>query len=203
MISVGIVAQGGAKVPDAPTSFTATPSITSVSLSWAAPSNNGGLAVTSYTLKRGATTIYTGSGTSFNDTGLTASTGYSYTVLATNSLGDGPTAAVSTTTLAKITTRIDYVSGSTSYSANWPDTVGPVVLKLVNVSTGIGIPDKLINGYTTNGSGNATVYYVTPQPTTPSRYEVFTLNAGLHNASDTTLASSANFDVTLAVSDPA
>jgi len=202
MIPAGVIAQGGATVPNAPASFTATPSITSVSLSWVAPFN-GGLPITSYTLKRGVTTIYTGSSTSFNDTGLTASTGYSYTVLATNSLGNGPTAAVSTTTLAKITTRIDYVSGETSYSGNWYFEAGPVVLKLVNVSTGAGIPGKLIYGYTTNASGNATVYYGSPQPTTPQRYEVFTFNAGVHNGSDTTLASSANFDVTLAVNDPA
>jgi hypothetical protein len=115
MILAGVVAGSGivaVVAPSAPTSFSATPSTTSVSLSWSAPSNNGGGAITSYTLKRGATTIYTGAGTSFSDTGLSAGTGYSYTVLATNSAGDGPTAAVSTTTLATVP------SAPTSFSAS-------------------------------------------------------------------------------------
>jgi len=91
-------------VPTAPTSFTATAVSggTSVNLSWAAPASNGGATITSYTLKRGATTIYTGSGTSYTNTGLTPVTAYSYTVLATNSIGDGPTASTSVTTSAGV-----------------------------------------------------------------------------------------------------
>ena len=93
----------GATIPGAPTSFTATAaSSSSINLSWAAPANNGGAAITSYTLKRGATTIYTGAGTSVTDTGLSPATGYSYTVLATNSVGDGPTASASATTSAGV-----------------------------------------------------------------------------------------------------
>lgn len=108
MILVGVVAGSGGGItvttPSAPTSFTATAVSggTSVNLSWAAPSNNGGGAITSYTLKRGATTIYTGSGTSFTNTGLTPVTAYSYTVLATNSAGNGPTASASATTSAGV-----------------------------------------------------------------------------------------------------
>jgi len=90
-------------VPTAPTSFTATAaSSTSINLSWAAPSSNGGGAITGYTLKNGATTVYTGTGTSITQTGLTPATAYSYTVLATNSVGDGPTASASATTSAGV-----------------------------------------------------------------------------------------------------
>jgi len=90
-------------VPTAPQSFTATAaSSTQINLSWSAPSSDGGAAITSYTLKRGATTIYTGSNTSFNNTGLSPGTAYSYTVLATNSVGDGPTASASATTSAAV-----------------------------------------------------------------------------------------------------
>jgi len=89
--------------PTAPQSFTATAaSSTQINLSWALPSSIGGGNITSYTLKRGATTIYTGPNTSFNDTGLSFATNYSYTVLATNSIGNGPTASVSRTTLANV-----------------------------------------------------------------------------------------------------
>jgi len=91
-------------VPTAPQSFTATAVSggTSVNLSWAAPSSNGGAAITGYTLKNGATTVYTGTGTSITQTGLTPATAYSYTVLATNSVGDGPTASASATTSAGV-----------------------------------------------------------------------------------------------------
>jgi hypothetical protein len=105
MIPVGVVAGSivSAVAPGAPTSFSATAaSGSSINLSWAAPSSNGGAAISSYTLKRGATTIYTGSGTSFTDTGLAAQTGYSYTVLATNIIGNGPTESASATTPAGV-----------------------------------------------------------------------------------------------------
>jgi len=113
MILVGVIAGSiSAVAPSAPTSFTATAaSSTQINLSWAAPATNGGAAVTSYTLKRGATTIYTGAGTSFSDTGLSPATGYSYTVLATNSIGNGPTASASATTPATVPT------APTSFSA--------------------------------------------------------------------------------------
>jgi len=104
MIPAGVIAQGGAVVPTAPTSFTATPSTNSVSLSWTAPSFNGGTPITSYTITRGGVflTNTAGNVTSFNDTGLSFATAYSYTVLATNVVGSSSTASVSTTTLAGV-----------------------------------------------------------------------------------------------------
>jgi len=125
MINVGVVAGSiaSAVAPSAPQSFTATAVSggTSVNLSWAAPATNGGAAITSYTLKRGATTIYTGAGTSFTDTGLTPQTAYSYTVLATNSVGNGPTASASATTSAGVPsapslTGYLYSQGDSEYS---------------------------------------------------------------------------------------
>ena len=98
MIPVGVIAQGIVRVPNAPTSFFAIPSTSSVMLGWTAPSFNGGLPVTSYTLKRGATTIYTGADTVFNDIGLIPYTEYYYTVVATNAIGNSATAFVSTNT---------------------------------------------------------------------------------------------------------
>jgi len=100
MIPVGVIAQGGPKVPNAPTSFSATPSSNSVVLSWAAPVFNGGSPVTSYTLKVDATTLYTGPNTFFNHTGLSPYSEYFYTVLATNLVGNSATTSVSTTTTA-------------------------------------------------------------------------------------------------------
>lgn len=103
MIPVGVIAQGGATVPNAPTSFTATAVAggRSVSLSWVAPSFNGGLPITSYTISRGGTAIHTtanGSTTSYTNTGLTPQTAYSYTVVANNLLGSSVTASANATT---------------------------------------------------------------------------------------------------------
>jgi chitodextrinase len=112
---LGTTASGVANetIPTAPQSFTSTAiSSTQINLSWAAPASNGGATITSYTLRRSGTVIYTGPATSFSNTGLSPATGYSYTVLATNSVGDGPTAFTSRTTLATVPT------APTSFSAS-------------------------------------------------------------------------------------
>jgi hypothetical protein len=81
--------------PGTPT-LTATPGNAQVALSWTAPAN-GGVAISGYTLKRGTTTIYTGTNTSFTDTSLTNGTAYSYTVFATNGVGNSSTGSASAT----------------------------------------------------------------------------------------------------------
>ncbi|MGX7826618.1 cellulase family glycosylhydrolase [Actinokineospora sp. 24-640] len=72
----------------------------SVALSWAASTDN--VAVTGYDVYRGATKVATATGTSHTDTGLTASTTYSYTVRARDAAGNTSAAstAVSATTTA-------------------------------------------------------------------------------------------------------
>jgi hypothetical protein len=170
MIPIGIIAQGGATVPGAPTSFSATPSSNSVSLSWAAPTFNGGLPITSYLLKRGATTIYSGSGTSYNDTGLSPVTGYSYTVLATNSLGDGSTASVSTTTLAGVPSAVTISSTSSTYNSvtlNWtaPSNNGAAITgysyqqSTDNVNWGTATSAGTGTAVTLTGRSPAVTYY--------------------------------------------
>ncbi|HEY9522611.1 MAG TPA: malectin domain-containing carbohydrate-binding protein, partial [Thermopolyspora sp.] len=58
----------------------------SVSLAWTAATDNVG--VTGYDVYRGSTKITTVTGTSYTDTGLTASTGYTYTVRARDAAGN-------------------------------------------------------------------------------------------------------------------
>lgn len=89
-------------VPDVPTSFTATPDVTTVALSWVAPTDTGGPALTGYTVKRDGTTVYTGTSTSFTDTGLTPATAYSYEVTANNAIGSSSPATTSTTTIGGV-----------------------------------------------------------------------------------------------------
>lgn len=99
-------ARTSATVPGAPTGLTATPDVTSVALSWTAPTDTGGIGLdlaTDYEVKRGATTLgYSGSATSFTDTGVSPATAYTYTVAAVNSIGTGATDSVSTTTIGGI-----------------------------------------------------------------------------------------------------
>jgi YHYH protein/Fibronectin type III domain len=87
-------------VPGAPTIGTATPGNASASIGFAAPSSNGGAAITGYTATCTGGGSVTGTGTASPITvaGLTNGTAYSCTVTATNSAGTGPaSAAVSVT----------------------------------------------------------------------------------------------------------
>lgn len=78
----------------APTNLVATPGTGQVSLTWTAPSDNGGSSITGYKLYRnttaGATTLVQtlGNVNSYTDTGLIAGTTYYFRVKAMNSTGD-------------------------------------------------------------------------------------------------------------------
>ena len=94
------VIPAGCSAPNTPGSFSANPvSSSEIDLSWSAstgPSCGGAI---TYTVTRNGTQIATGvSGTSFKDTGLTASTTYTYTVVAVNSAGSSAAASTSATT---------------------------------------------------------------------------------------------------------
>ena len=90
---------GDTQAPTVPTGLTVTGKTSgSVSLSWTASTDN--TAVTAYTVFRGSTQVGTATATSFTDTGLTASTAYSYTVRARDAAGNvsAASAAVAATT---------------------------------------------------------------------------------------------------------
>ena len=73
--------------PTAPTALVATSTAaTQVTLSWGASTDNVG--VTAYDVYRGATLVGSTASTSYTDTGLTASTAYSYTVKARDAAGN-------------------------------------------------------------------------------------------------------------------
>ncbi len=93
-----------ASTPGTPTSFTATTaSPTQINLSWNAPSNNGGSAITGYKIevKSGSgsyTTLISNTqstSTWFSHTGLTTGTTYYYLVSAINAIGTGPSTEAS------------------------------------------------------------------------------------------------------------
>jgi uncharacterized protein (TIGR02145 family) len=89
-----------ATVPSAPTSVVATARNTSASVSFVAPTNNGGSWITGYTVTSNPGNISVSRTTSpINVTGLTNGTSYTFTVVATNSVGNS---AASTTSSAVI-----------------------------------------------------------------------------------------------------
>jgi uncharacterized repeat protein (TIGR02543 family) len=77
--------------PDAPTGVTATPiDSTSATISWAAPANNGGTAITKYVATAGAgKSCESLSATTCVIDGLVTGTPYTFTVTASNLIGDG------------------------------------------------------------------------------------------------------------------
>jgi hypothetical protein len=88
-------------VPGAPLSVSAVPSETTAAVTWAAPTANGGPAVTAYTVTAtpgGATCTATPPTTTCTVSGLTAGTAYAFAVTATNSVGTGPSATTTATT---------------------------------------------------------------------------------------------------------
>jgi chitodextrinase len=86
--------------PSMPGNLAATPSTNAISLTWSASTDNIG--VTGYVVRRGGTPVATRTVTNYLDTGLVASTSYSYTVSAVDAAGnESPeTAPVAQTTLA-------------------------------------------------------------------------------------------------------
>ncbi len=111
--------------PQAPTAVTATGGQnTQSTVSWTAPSWNGGSAVTSYTATSspGGLTCTTAS-TSCTVTGLTNGTAYTFTVTATNAVGTGPassaSAAVTPYTVPGAPTGVTAATGDTTSAVSW------------------------------------------------------------------------------------
>lgn len=94
---------------------------TSLTLSWTASTDNVGVA--GYHVFRGGTQVATVTGTSFNDTGLTAGTAYSYTVNAYDAAGNtsAQSSALSVTTSAASGPGTRVIGGVTKNNVFWDD----------------------------------------------------------------------------------
>ena len=119
--------------PSTPTLSASGTTQTSTNLSWTASTDNVG--VTGYNVYQGATLLTTVTGTTYNVTGLTASTAYSFTVRARDAAGNlsASSNTVNVTTLANTT-----VTYCTSQGNNTADErIGRVQFGTINnTSTG-------------------------------------------------------------------
>jgi hypothetical protein len=144
----------GLKVPDAPTIGTASvASGTSVSLTFTAPANVGGGAITGYTAISSPGGI-TGTGTSSPITisGLTTGTAYTFTVVATNAYGTGLASAASNSVTPLVIGQQAYTSAGT-YS--WVAPSGVTSVSVVAVGTGGGVS----GGNNSAGGGGGALAY--------------------------------------------
>ncbi|MFJ6572163.1 DUF4832 domain-containing protein [Streptomyces sp. NPDC091292] len=94
-LAVGGGGGGDTTAPTAPTLTSTGRTDSSVALSWSGASDNVG--VTGYDIHRDGTKIASVAGTSYNDTGLSAGTSYTYTVRAKDAAGNISPASASVT----------------------------------------------------------------------------------------------------------
>jgi hypothetical protein len=141
-----------AQLPGAPTGIAAVEGVDSAIVSWNAPASNGGSAITQYTVTSspgGITATVNGSTLSANVTGLAGGTTYTFTVTATNPIGDGPASSASNavtpydTQLRSVTIGDAGISPAAAFAkpldtVTWTFT-GPSNNHSVTDATGIGL----------------------------------------------------------------
>ncbi len=109
----------GATVPDAPTGVSAVSGNQQATVSFTAPANNGGSAITGYTVTSNpGSIIQSGASSSIVVSGLTNGTAYTFTVVATNAIGNSvpssasaPVTPAASATVPDAPTSVSAVSG--------------------------------------------------------------------------------------------
>ena len=159
--------------PGAPTNLTTTPAEEAVDLTWTAPIDDGGSAITDYIIEyssNGGTTWQTfthppSAATNISVTGLTPGTTYTFRVKAINSAGTGPASATATDTPIYIS-----VTSSATVSINaTPTDASRTSSSSHNITTSTNAPNgfnlslamagtnrSLVNGGQTIGATSGT-----------------------------------------------
>jgi len=161
-------------VPTAPTNVSATAGDASAQVAWTASTSNGGSAITGYTVtaringvSSGITASACNTCTGANVTGLTNGTTYTFTVHATNGVGNSAESAPSNA----VTPQINAVPQDASVTDSGPASVNSganaVYTIKVNNSATSSIPDAILSD-TWPTTGGATFVSVTPSQGTCS-----------------------------------
>jgi titin len=180
-------------VPSAPLSVTATPGAYNATVSWSAPSSNGNLTISQYTVTSspGGLTCTTSGTLSCTVSGLTGGTNYTFSVTATNSLGAGPASAASNSI-----TPITVPAAPSGLSATGPNSTLSVTESWSAPSTGgTPITDYLVRTSPDNAtwtqmdtSSTSTGYTWSPSSTATFYVQVAAVNSagqGPWSSSDT------------------
>ncbi|SMH71441.1 exported protein of unknown function [Candidatus Nitrosotalea okcheonensis] len=146
-------------VPQSPTNLTASAiSSSQINLSWTAPSNNGGSAITGYKIERSTDSGITWStvvantasvSTTYSDTGLAPNTAYTYRVSAINSVGTGSPSNTASATTSSSTTTGSIILNSVKTTSGTVSSL-PYQITLSNVNVGTGTNRLLVVGVTAN-----------------------------------------------------
>jgi fibronectin type 3 domain-containing protein len=141
-----VVPEPGTTVAGAPTGVNAVPGDGQATLSWTAPSSDGGSPITSYTVtsSSGQSTTVSGSETSAVVSGLTNGRPYTFTVIANNGVGNspssGPSNSVTPTSVAGAPTGVNAIAGDGQATVSWtaPSSDGgsPITSYTVTSSSG-------------------------------------------------------------------
>jgi hypothetical protein len=171
-----------ATAPQAPTGLGATATSSSqINLSWTAPTNNGGSAITGYKIARStdAGTTWSvlvantaSSSTTYSNTGLAASTAYTYRVSAINAIGTSSVSSIASATTLSSTT-------STVPQAQTGLTATAVSSSQINLSwTAPSNGGSAITGYKIERSANSSSTWTTLVANTASSSTTYS-NTGL------------------------
>ena len=174
--SAAVTPTAAATVPGAPTITSAVPG-NSVTITWSAPANDGGAAITNYRIYRGTSSggesllITVGRVTTYTDTTTTGGTTYYYQVAAVNGAGEGPRSGeLSATPMAPpgapTITSVTAGNGSASLAWSAPANNGGSQITSYSVFRGTTSGGETIlttvgnvTGWTDTGLVNGTTYF--------------------------------------------
>jgi hypothetical protein len=153
-------------VPDAPSNVSAARGDSSASVSWTTPVTDGGSAITGYTVTVSSGGTVACSSSPCTVAGLTNGTAYTFTVHATNVMGDSvesaPSGAVTPAAVPDPPTNISAVAGSGSASVSFIAPVNsggsPITGYTVTVSPGSSTVPCSASPCAVTGLTNGTVY---------------------------------------------
>ena len=178
-----------ASAPGVPTGVNAVAGNTQVTVSWSAPANTGGTAITGYTVTASSGQVLATSSTTTTVTGLTNGTPYTFTVTATNAIGtstaSSPSSAVTPASAPGVPTGVNAVAGNTQVTVSWS----------APANTG----GTAITGYTVTSSGgqvSTTTGATTTTVTALTNGTAYTFTVTATNAIGMSIASSSSVAVT-------